>query len=101
MSDTHPAIAERFRQMLMARSGEERLRMGCSMHEAARRLVRASILAQNPDAGPQEIRRSLFLRFYGHEFDPTQRQKILTALDAAVLKVDDTCKKALPLWRPF
>jgi hypothetical protein len=62
--------------MLMERSGEERLKMGCSMHASARALVIASIRGKNPDA----LTRALFLRFYGHEFETKRRKRILRAL---------------------
>ena len=32
MKDTSPPIERRFRNMLMQRTGAERLKMGCSMH---------------------------------------------------------------------
>jgi hypothetical protein len=31
--------------------------------------VRASVLAHDPHASPAALRRALFLRFYGHEFE--------------------------------
>jgi hypothetical protein len=65
----------------MARSGEERLKMGCSMHATAQALVKASVLENDPLASPAALRRALFLRFYGHEFDPDTRVKILSALE--------------------
>jgi hypothetical protein len=68
--------------MLLARPGEERLKMGCSMHAMAQELVRASVLAKSPSASPATLRRELFLRFYGSEFDPDARDRILLALDA-------------------
>jgi hypothetical protein len=80
MNDTRPEIAERYRQMLLARSGEERLKMGSSMNATARALVRASVLARDPQASPVAVRRELFLRFYGHEFDAEARERILARL---------------------
>ena len=76
MNDTRPEMAERYRQMLLARSGEERLKMGSSMSATARALVRASVLARDPQASQVAIRRELFLRFYGHEFDAEARERI-------------------------
>jgi hypothetical protein len=55
--------------MLIQRNGKERLKMGCSMHAAAQALVRASVLEKDPTVLPVALRRALFLRFYGHEFD--------------------------------
>lgn len=81
MNDTPPAIERRYRSLLLARSGEERLKMGCSMHAAAQALVRASVLAQNPGASTAAIRRALFLRFYGQDFGPVERNKILEEIE--------------------
>lgn len=80
MNDTSPDMDERYRAMLLARSPEERLRMAGSMFSAARRLAVASILAADPSASPAAIRRGLFLRFYGHEFDAPTRERILARL---------------------
>ncbi len=81
MTDTPPAVMQRYRAMLLARSPEERLKMGCSMGATARALVRASALASDPHASPADIRRALFMRFYGHEFDAAQREKIMASLE--------------------
>jgi hypothetical protein len=75
-----PEVARRYRELLMQRSGEERLKMGCSMHAAAKALVRASILEKEPLISPAALRQALFLRFYGDDFDPEAREKILGAL---------------------
>ena len=80
MTDTPPDVLQRYRAMLLARSPEERLKMGCSMGATARALVRASVLAQDPHAPPAALRRALFLRFYGHEFDEAERERILAWL---------------------
>ncbi|MDO8690067.1 MAG: hypothetical protein Q7R39_08680 [Dehalococcoidia bacterium] len=83
MRDTSPELEERFLSMLMARSGEERVRMACDMHETARRLVLASLLAQNPNATPAELRKGLFLRFYRDDFSPEETRRILESLERA------------------
>ena len=80
MTDTPPEVERRYRAMLLRRSGEERLTMGCSMHAMAQALVRASVLARAPQVSPAELRRALFLRFYGTDFDPATRDRILRAL---------------------
>ena len=76
MNDTHPDIAIRFRDLMMSKSGEERLLMGFSMYDAAREIVRSAILAQRPDITPEEMRKEIFLRFYGQEFSQADREKI-------------------------
>ena len=80
MTDTSPAMEERHRAMLLAHSGEERLRMADSMYATARALVVASLRQTNPMASPAEIRQAVFLRFYGHEFDEATRARILARL---------------------
>lgn len=83
MNDTAPDVDERFRAMLMARTGEERLIMGCAMRDSARLIVEASLRANDPHATVGTIRQGLFLRFYGHEFDDPTRAKILAAIEKA------------------
>jgi len=83
MRDTSPEVERKFRSLLLQRSGEERLKMGCSMHAAAQALVRASVLEKAPDASPATLRQALFLRFYGRDFDARTREKILLALGRA------------------
>jgi hypothetical protein len=80
MSDTPPAIERRYRDLLLRRSGAERLAMACSMHAAATALVRASILETDPGISPAGLRRALFLRFYGDDFEAGPRAAILRAL---------------------
>ena len=80
MTDTPPDVDARYRQMLLARPGEDRLLMGFSMYATARALVVASILAKEPEASPERIRQAIFLRFYGRDFDRATRERIVSAL---------------------
>jgi len=80
MKDTSAAMERKYRDMLLKRSGEERLKMGCSMHATAQALVRASALAVEPSASPSSLKKFLFLRFYGQDFDGATRKRILRAL---------------------
>jgi len=66
--------------MLMKRSGEERLKMGCSMHATAQALAKASIAQQHPAADPAELKCMLFFHFYGADFKPEERKRIGAAL---------------------
>ncbi len=52
--------------MMMARSGAERLIMGSSMFDAARRVVLASLPRDLPEA---ELKRRLFERIYGEPLE--------------------------------
>ena len=62
MNDTQPEVENLMREMLMARSGEERLLMGAAMFEAARDMIIASLPEDLP---PIEFKRRLFERIYG------------------------------------
>jgi len=79
VTDTPAAIERKFRAMLMKRSGAERLKMDCSMHATALALARASLSQKRPGARPAELKRSLFLRIYGADFDPEQGRRIASA----------------------
>ena len=92
MTDTTPEVMARYPAMLLARSSEDRLKMGCSMDATARALVRASVLAQEPQASPAALRRALFLRFYGHEFAAAERERILGRLG-----LDERSPQPVPL----
>jgi hypothetical protein len=80
MKDTTFSIEEHYNQLLMSRSGEERLKMGCSMHGTAKKMVRASLLNAAPHATENSIRQGLFIRFYANDFDSETQRKILQAL---------------------
>ncbi len=80
MNDTDPGIDRRFRQLIMARSQEERLIIGCSMFGAAKQIVKDAILDQNPGITPQRMKEEIFLRFYGMEFNNEEKEKILSVL---------------------
>ena len=81
MKDTSDAMERKYRDMLLKRSCEERLKMGCSMHATAQALVRASALQPDPSASHAALRKILFLRFYGQDFDTVTRKRILRALE--------------------
>ena len=78
MTDTSPEVQQIYRTMLLARKGSERLRMGCDLFSTARELVLSAIAKRKPE----EIREDLFLRFYGSEFTPAERARILSSIRA-------------------
>lgn len=80
MKDTPPEVEVRFNAMIMEKSGQDRLKMGFSMFDLARRQVLASILMKQPNADSREIRREIFLRFYGQDFSSDEREKILAQI---------------------
>lgn len=66
MKDTPPEIEERVRRMMMARSGAERLTMGCQMFDAARSIIIASLPKGLSD---DEFKHQLFERIYRAPLD--------------------------------
>jgi hypothetical protein len=80
MNDTHPNVAIRYRDLMMSETGEQRLRMGCSMFDTAKQIVRSAIYNSRPEITDAEMKREIFLRFYGHEFSPPDREKLISAL---------------------
>ena len=72
MRDTSPEMERQFVEMMMRRSGQERLKMGFSMFNMARRQVVASIKMSKPDADGKEIRKEKT-----YSFDFTVRISLL------------------------
>jgi hypothetical protein len=83
MKDTSPEMEARYRAMVQARPpGGERLKITSAMFDLTRQLLIASIRAARPEITEVELRQELFLRYYGGEFSPEQRARILAAIAA-------------------
>ncbi len=80
MNDTHPEISVRYRDLMMSKTGQERLLMGFSMYDTAKQIVRSAIYHSRPGITNTEMRREIFLRFYGLEFSQADREKYLSVL---------------------
>lgn len=76
-NDTPPPLRKRFREMMLARSPAERMRMCSEMFDSARAIVLASLPAGMPEG---ERRAALFLRFYSRDFDEKEQARVLAAL---------------------
>jgi len=76
MNDTHPEVAAQFRDLMKATSNEQRLLMGCSMFDTAKQIIQSAIYSQQPEITPEEMRKEIFLRFYGLEFSQAAKEKI-------------------------
>jgi hypothetical protein len=61
MKDTTAEIEKKYREMLMAKSGEERFLMGISMFVTAKKIVEASLPV---GLTPKEKRRAMLKRVY-------------------------------------
>ncbi len=81
MSDTSAEVEARYWVMVLARPpGGERLKIASEMFNTARQLLIAAIRAARPEMTEVELRQELFLRYYGEEFNPEQRERILNAI---------------------
>lgn len=80
MNDTHPDVAIRFINLMMLKSNEQRLLMGCSMYDTAKQIVRSAVRNGQPEITDAEMKEEIFLRFYGPEFSQADRAKLLSAL---------------------
>ncbi len=86
MNDTHPTIAALLKKRMAEKTGEERFLMGCDMYDTAKQIVVSSILHEHPAANTDFVRQNVFLRFYGDEFPPKQRGKIMAWLSKSHAK---------------
>lgn len=77
MIDTLPSIEVKLNQIYMNKSCEEKLLIALKMFETARNIVLSS-LPEN--LSEKEIRKELFLRFYGDDFDDKSKEKIIKRL---------------------
>ncbi len=80
MNDTDIKTQNLFNAMIMNKSGQERMAMGFSMFNMVRRQVIAAIKQDKPSADASEIKKGIFLRFYGQDFSPEEQKKILKSL---------------------
>ena len=80
MNDTPPQIILQMQEMILKKKPEERLAMGCSMFDFSKALVRNAVLREAPGLSETEMKRQIFLRFYGVDFDSAQKEKILEHL---------------------
>ena len=69
-----------FRDLLLARSGEERMKMGFSMTGMAKRQVAASVLESDPGASPDRIRVEVFFRFHEGDFSAREIAEMMGKL---------------------
>lgn len=76
MNDTNPRAELMMIQMIQQKTPLDRLAMGCSMFDFSRQLVWDSLIRDNPRMTDAELRREIFLRFYGDDFDGEHRRTI-------------------------
>lgn len=79
MNDTTPRADTIVERLLAALTPAERVEMACGMFETARELARAGIILQYGADGEAHMRKYLFLRFYGQDFDDEKKRRILAS----------------------
>jgi hypothetical protein len=80
MNDTPKDVQDLFRTLLMQRSGEERLKMGCDMFSTSRAIIRSSL--EGKGLSKTEMAVQLFIRTYGSDFSSDNLAKITAWLRA-------------------
>lgn len=71
---------EKTRKKFQAMSPIERFKIGCALFDAYRQDIIRAIKESNPNISPGALRQELFLKLYGDEFNPEEREKILKHL---------------------
>lgn len=85
MKDTSPEIEKIYYEMMMKRSGEERMRMAAGMFDAARQMALASF---PKGLSLCEINKLLFERFYSNDFSDVEKKKIFARMDEYFAKLE-------------
>jgi len=79
MNDTSIDIEKKLDKIYKAKTGEEKLLIALQMFDTARELVISSLPVNLLD---KELRKELFLRYYGNDFNTTDKEKILNNLQS-------------------
>jgi len=77
--DTPPETEALFRRLLLERSADERMRMGCEMFDTAKALIAAS-LPPDVAADPLESDIAVLRRLYEHELGSTVIDEVVAAM---------------------
>jgi len=77
MDDTSAELKKKYQEMLMKKSGVERVMMGVDMAESAKRMALSSMYEIESNI---ERRIHLFLRFYYNDFSKSERTEIIEHL---------------------
>lgn len=77
MNDTSLVIEEKVREMMQKKTPSERLKMGASMFETSKYLITEGLKTRNPNISHSELRKELFLIFYGDDLSPQAKEKFL------------------------
>ncbi|MDD2300080.1 MAG: hypothetical protein PHU69_10635 [Fermentimonas sp.] len=79
MNDTSVGAEKKLLQMMMQKDEIEKLFMAASIFDMARSITQSAILEEMPGISPGELREEFFRRWYGEDFEPNKRDKIIKA----------------------
>ncbi|MFH1196826.1 MAG: hypothetical protein V1720_14085 [bacterium] len=78
MLDTAKDIEEKHKKMMMALTGEVRLKMSDSMFQSALKMIEASL---SPELTNNDKRKQIFLRLYKTDFTENEIEMIFSKFD--------------------
>lgn len=85
ITDTSPEAEAIYWELLMKRSGEERVRMACDMFQAARRLILAALPSETASS-PIERRVAVLLRTYEGDLENSLLTRLIGELRSQATK---------------
>jgi hypothetical protein len=80
--DTSPEAHKKQVEIILAKTPEERFRMGMEMIDLARIMVQDAILRSQPGIDQVTLTCSIFRRYFKNDFSPEQMEQILASIRA-------------------
>lgn len=80
MDETSPGIREKADELILAKTPEERFKIGCEMNHAAKKHLIDAIRQESPSISDIDLRIQFFLRFYSDDFSPEEKEKFIAHL---------------------
>ena len=77
MKDTSKEVEKVYNSLLLKKTSEERLKMGCSMFDLTCSIIKSSFPKVLSDS---EIKQRLFLRLYGPDLEEKVKKKVLQGM---------------------
>jgi hypothetical protein len=90
MNDTPEWARQKQREIIFAKTEEERLLMGFEMIDYAYMVVENSIREAHPGIGQGDLVAEIFKRYYAHEFSPGQVEAITASIRAYHARQEQT-----------
>jgi len=88
MKDTDRDTQKKYRELMLKKSGEERLKMGFDMFRFASKFIISSLREKGVE--DSDLRKEVFLRVYGNDFSEEEKRNIIARLDRYQKEHPDT-----------